>query len=376
VDSETKWHLWGASAHSNAADLLKIIRGLRGENEEIGALSNACRLLFSDETVGRSCLKQSEFADQQAVEADFGAESLVRAAQAEEVDIVVAAIVGRAGLESSLAAVESGKRLALANKETLVVAGPLVRGAADRSGSELLPVDSEHSAIFQCIQGSMNRPKKVILTASGGPFREWTDEQMADATPESALAHPTWDMGPKITIDSATMMNKALEVIEARWLFDISADDIEVVVHPQSIIHSMVEFEDGSVLAQLSPPDMRLPIQYALTYPRRLPCETPPLDRKQDWQLRLEPADTDRFPALQLGFEVAHSGGTSGAVLNAANEEAVGLFLNRQIRFTEIASGCRDVLHHHSHEVNPPLSRLLELDRWARSELRHRFKIA
>ena len=198
---------------------------------------------------------------------------------------------------------------------------------------------------------------------------------MEAATPESALAHPTWEMGRKITIDSATMMNKSLEIIEARWLFGVPAESIEVVVHPQSIIHSMVEFEDGSVIAQLSPPDMRLPIQYALTYPRRLPCETPPLDRPADWDLSLEAADRERFPALDLGFEVAAAGGTAGVVLNAANEEAVGLFLRGQIRFTDIVAGCRDVLESHAFEPDPPLTRLLELDRWARGELRRRFKL-
>jgi 1-deoxy-D-xylulose-5-phosphate reductoisomerase len=299
----------------------------------------------------------------------------VRAARDAEVDIVVSAIVGRAGLESTLAAIESGKRVALANKETMVVAGPLVRGLQEKSRAELLPVDSEHSAIFQCIEGTESAPKKLILTASGGPFRTWTHEQMSQATPDSALAHPTWDMGRKITVDSATMMNKALEVIEARWLFDMPAESIEVVVHPQSIIHSMVEFVDGSVLAQLSPPDMRLPIQYALTYPRRLPSETPPLDRGRAWTLTLEVADRERFPALDLGFEVAAAGGTAGAVLNAANEEAVGLFLNGQIRFTDIVAGCRDVLEHHTFEPAPPLPRLLELDVWARAELRRRFRI-
>jgi 1-deoxy-D-xylulose-5-phosphate reductoisomerase len=300
---------------------------------------------------------------------------LVAAAEADEVDIVVAAIVGRAGLESTLAAVRAGKRVALANKETLVIAGPVVSRAMETSGAELLPVDSEHSAIFQCIGSSDSPPKKLILTASGGPFRTWTTQQMEAATPASALAHPTWKMGPKITIDSATMMNKSLEIIEARWLFGLGADSIEVVVHPQSIIHSMVEFEDGSVIAQLSPPDMRLPIQYALTYPRRLPCETPPLDREKSWDLTLEAADRDRFPALDLGFEVAAAGGTAGAVLNAANEEAVGLFLNGQIRFTDIVSGCRDVLKSHCHESDPPLERLLDLDRWARAELRRRFRV-
>jgi 1-deoxy-D-xylulose-5-phosphate reductoisomerase len=263
----------------------------------------------------------------------------------------------------------------LANKETLVVAGPLVRRAMLASGAELLPVDSEHSAIFQCLQASGSPPKRLILTASGGPFRTWTAAQMAAASPASALAHPTWEMGPKITIDSATMMNKSLEIIEARWLFGLPAEAIEVVVHPQSIIHSMVEFEDGAVMAQLSPPDMRLPIQYALTYPRRLPCPAPRLDRSRAWNLTLEVADRERFPALDLGFEVAAAGGTAGAVLNAANEEAVGLFLEGQIRFTDIVSGCRDVLHQHTYESDPPLARLLELDRWARTETRRRFQV-
>ena len=193
---------------------------------------------------------------------------------------------------------------------------------------------------------------------------------MADALPEHALAHPTWDMGPKISIDSATMMNKALEVIEARWLFDVPAEKIQVVVHPQSVIHSMVEFTDGSVLAQLSPPDMRLPIQYAMTYPRRLPSPCERLDCSVAHDLSLEPADLDRFPALKLGFQVAASGGTAGAVVNGANEEAVGLFLEGKIRFTDIVSGCQKVLDNHTFEANPDLARLLELDRWSRQELR------
>jgi 1-deoxy-D-xylulose-5-phosphate reductoisomerase len=223
--------------------------------------------------------------------------------------------------------------------------------------------------------GRPNEIRRIVLTASGGPFREHNAEQLANVTVEQALDHPTWNMGPKITIDSATMMNKALEIIEARWLFGLPASQIEVVVHPQSIVHSMVEFDDGSVTAQLSPPDMRMPIQYALTYPYRLPCPAPTLDRSQSWELSFEPADQERFPALQLGFEVAEAGGTAGAVLNAANEEAVGLFLEGQIRFTDIVTGCRDVLANHDFEPQPTLERLLELDLWSRGELRHRFNI-
>ena len=367
VDPENRWHISAASGHRNTQLLAELVGGLDQPPDRVILSNNVTNDdLGSDEARLRALGSRIE----------FGPEALVSAASDESVDVVVAAIVGRAGLESTLAAVEAGKRVALANKETLVVAGPVVSRACQQSGAELLPVDSEHSAIFQCIQAAASKPKKLILTASGGPFRNWTPEQMDEATLESALAHPTWQMGPKITIDSATMINKALEVIEAHWLFGIPAESIEVVVHPQSIIHSMVEFEDSSVIAQLSPPDMRLPIQYALTYPRRLPCPTPEFDRKQPWNLTLEPADTTRFPGLELGFEVAAAGGTAGAVLNAANEEAVGLFLAGKIRFTDIVKGCRDVLENHTHESNPPLNRLLELDRWARGELKKRFGFA
>ncbi len=356
VDQECQWRLRSISGHRNF-ELLADIAANQELPPELVVLSDPE-------------LASKYHAVHWGPRIQVGTEGLVEAARDPSVDVVVAAIVGRAGLESTLAAVESGKRVALANKETLVVAGPLVNLAMAQSGAELLPVDSEHSAIFQCIGTSSSPPKRLILTASGGPFRTWTTEQMRTATPESALDHPTWDMGPKITIDSATMMNKSLEIIEARWLFGLPAEAIEVVIHPQSIVHSMVEFEDGSVIAQLSPPDMRLPIQYALTYPRRLPCDAPPLDRGKIWDLSLQPADRQRFPALDLGFEVAAAGGTAGAVVNAANEQAVGLFLDGQIRFTDIVSVCRSVLESHTHESNPPLERLLELDRWARAEVR------
>ncbi len=364
VDPDFRWHVSAASGHKNTRLLAELASGLDQPPD---------RIVLSDHRQGDGLAAEETQLRELGCQIEFGADALVSAASDKSVDVVVAAIVGRAGLESTMAAVESGKRVALANKETLVVAGPVVSRACEQSGAELLPVDSEHSAIFQCIQAAASKPKKLILTASGGPFRNWSREQMEGATLESALAHPTWQMGPKITIDSATMINKALEVIEARWLFGLPAEAIEVVVHPQSIIHSMVEFEDSSVIAQLSPPDMRLPIQYALTYPRRLPCPCPDFDRTQPWDLTLEPADTERFPALELGFEVAAAGGTAGAVLNAANEEAVGLFLTGKIRFTDIVLGCRDVLENHSHESNPPLNRLLELDRWARRELKKRF---
>ncbi len=299
-----------------------------------------------------------------------GPESLIQLATCPEVGTVVAAVVGSAGLLSTLAAAKAGKRLALANKEALVVAGGLVTEALRQSGGELIPVDSEHSAIFQAIQaGSAQQVERIILTASGGPFRTWTKDRLATASVTDALAHPTWQMGRKITIDSATMMNKALEVIEARWLFDIPADRIQVVIHPQSIVHSMVEFVDGSVVAQLSPPDMRLPIQYALTYPDRTTCPCPKMDWTQTQRLEWDPVDLDRFPALRLGWEVAKRGGSCGAVVNAANEAAVELFLQGKIRFTDIVAGCRRVLEEHHFDPSASLDELMRLDRWAREEI-------
>ncbi|MFO0011248.1 MAG: 1-deoxy-D-xylulose-5-phosphate reductoisomerase [Planctomycetota bacterium] len=307
-----------------------------------------------------------------------GMANLVDAVAKGDIDVVVAAIVGIAGLETSLAAAQTGKRLALANKESLVVAGELLMDAAQRSGAELIPVDSEHSAIFQSIRASQDarEVRRLILTASGGPLREWPIESLADATVDDALAHPTWNMGKKITVDSATMMNKALEVIEARWLFQVSPEQIEVVIHPQSIIHSMVEFCDGSVIAQMSPPDMRLPIQYALTYPKRLDSPARKIDWGQPYQLDWKPVDLERYPALELGFEVARRGGTCGAVLNAANEAAVDLFLHGKIRLTEIAAACRSVLANHHYSPSPTLAELMRLDQWSRDEVSRWIKVS
>ncbi len=302
---------------------------------------------------------------------EFGADALERLAADDAVDMVVAAIVGAAGLRSSWAALEAGKDLALANKETLVVAGPLVTRLAAERGAAILPVDSEHSAIFQALQaGRPTEVRRVVLTASGGPFRGWSKGRLAEVTPAEALEHPTWDMGAKITIDSATMMNKALEVIEARWLFNLPADRIEVVVHPQSILHSFVEFVDGSVVAQLSPPDMRLPIQYALTYPDRLEGVGPRMDWTASTRLDLEPPDLDAFPALGLGFEAARRAGTCGAVLNAAKEVAVERFLNADLKFPDVARLCGDVLDGHDFDPSPTLTDLLRLDARTREEAR------
>ena len=300
-----------------------------------------------------------------------GPDGIERLAAHPDVDTVVCGIVGAAGLRGAWAAVESGKRVAIANKETLVVAGPLVMQLAAKTGAELIPVDSEHSAIFQCLQaGRRSDVKRIILTASGGPFRGWSKSRLeTEVTVERALAHPTWQMGPKITVDSATMMNKALEIIEARWLFGLDADQISVVVHPQSIVHSLVEFVDGSVVAQLSPPDMKLPIQYALTYPERWPGISPKLDWSASHKFDFFAPDLDAFPALQLGFEVARRGGSSGAVLNAANEVAVQRFLEGSLKFTDIPRACREILNAHNDDPSPTLSELLCQDARAREEM-------
>jgi len=300
----------------------------------------------------------------------LGQEGLEQTVRQSEIDVVLAAIVGSAGLRSTWAAVDAGKNVALANKETLVMAGPLVMRLAAERGCRILPVDSEHSAVFQALQcGQGHEVERIILTASGGPFRDYTAEQLEQVTLAEALQHPTWDMGPKITIDSATMMNKALEIIEARWLFDLPPEKIDVVVHPQSIVHSLVEFVDGAMLAQMSPPDMKLPIQYALYYPHRRAGISPRLNLTASWQLDFQPPDLERFPALQLGWDAARQGGTAGAVLNAANEAAVAAFREGKLRFTEIAPACRDVLDHHQFESQPSLDQLDALDRWARQEV-------
>lgn len=298
-----------------------------------------------------------------------GSDGIATMVQDSEVDVVVTAIVGAAGLRGTWAALEAAKTVAVANKETLVMAGSLVMALAARTGGRVLPVDSEHSAIFQCLQGSHpSEVERLVLTGSGGPFRGRTTAQLQSVTVEEALRHPTWRMGRKITIDSATLMNKSLELIEARWLFGLEAEQLSLVIHPESVIHSFVEFRDGAVLAQASPPDMRLPIQYALTYPRRLAGPA----RKLDWlglkAWHFEMPDPETFPSLQLGYEVARRGGTCGAVLNAANEVAVERFLNGELPFLDIARVCRAVLDHHAYGSSPTMEELLAVDRWARQE--------
>jgi len=300
----------------------------------------------------------------------WGLDGIVTMVQDPGTDRVLSAIVGAAGLRGTWAALEAGKTVALANKETLVVAGPLVTDLARRRGAALLPVDSEHSAIFQALRcGTPREVRRVILTSSGGPFRGRSARALARVTPEEALRHPTWQMGPKISVDSATLMNKALEVIEARWLFGLRPEQIEVVVHPESVVHSLVEFVDGSAVAQLSPPDMRLPIQYALTYPERVEGPCPMLDLTRALALHFEPPDRETFPALELGFEVMRRGGTAGAALNAANEAAVARFLDGSIGFLDIPRACRAALEHHSFDPRPTLDDLWTVDARARQEV-------
>lgn len=296
-----------------------------------------------------------------------GPNSLVELAKHDAVDVVLLAVVGAAGLHPALAAVEAGKTLAVANKESLVVGGSLLIPLAQKHGATILPVDSEHNAIYQCLAaGRRDDVRRLILTASGGPFRTAPVEKMRSARVAEALAHPTWQMGAKVTIDSATMFNKALEIIEAHWLFDMPADRIGVMIHPESVVHSMVEFVDGSVIAQLSPPDMKTPIQYALTWPDRLDGTGRRMDFTLASSLHFEPPDLERFPSLQLGFDVIRTGGTSGAVLNAANEVAVNAFLADDIRLGVIYEVVGATLAAHDVKPSPTLDELLQADAWAR----------
>jgi 1-deoxy-D-xylulose-5-phosphate reductoisomerase len=300
---------------------------------------------------------------------------LIDAATRTDVDIVLNAVVGAAGLDATLAALEAGKRVALANKETLVVAGELAEAACRRGGGEIVPVDSEHSAILQCIGGRPDAEvRRIILTASGGPFRGWSRARIEDATLEDALRHPTWQMGRKITVDSATLANKALEVIEAHFLFGLSYDRISVVVHPQSVVHSFVEFVDGSVLAQMGAPSMELPVLYALTHPARVPDSGPPsFDPVACSPLTFEPVRYEDFPALRLGTEAGRLGGAAPAVFNAANEQAVALFLEGRLRFVDIPRAIESALERAGNLPGGSRDALLEADAAARRHVRETF---
>ena len=299
----------------------------------------------------------------------FGPKGYDRVATFPETDMLVSAMVGAAGLLPTLAAIRAGKDLALANKETLVIAGAIVMPLVARHGIRLLPIDSEHSAIFQALQGNHRHAlKRILLTASGGPFFRKTPEELAQVTPQEALCHPNWSMGRKITVDSATLMNKGLEVIEAHWLFGVPVEQIAIHVHPESIVHSMVEYIDGSVIAQMGIPDMKIPIAYALAYPERLPVQSPPLDLFRLRKLNFYPPDAERFPCLRLAYEACRRGATVPAVLNAANEIAVDAFLNGEISFLDIPRTIEQVMNAHQTAASLTLESILEADRWARKE--------
>ncbi|RUT29747.1 1-deoxy-D-xylulose-5-phosphate reductoisomerase [Paenibacillus zeisoli] len=303
----------------------------------------------------------------QGVQLFYGPEGLIEIAAGTDADTVVTAVVGSTGLPATIAAIQEGKTIGLANKETLVTAGHLVTSLARDKGVSLLPIDSEHSAIFQCLNGENKSDiAQITLTASGGSFREMTREQLSNVTVEDALKHPNWSMGAKITIDSATMVNKGLEVIEAHWLFDLPYEQIGVLLHPESIIHSYVEFQDSSIIAQLGNPDMRVPIQYALTYPDRWVSKTPRLSLAEIGSLNFREMDFIRFPCLRLAFECGKIGGTAPSVFNAANEIAVARFLNREISFLKIESIIEETLSRHKVVASPDLEAIHETDRWAR----------
>jgi len=306
-----------------------------------------------------------------------GEEGLIQLATLAEADIVLIAIVGTAGLQPALAAIRAGKDIAVASKEILVMAGEIIMAEARKHGVKVLAVDSEHSAIFQCLDGKPPESiRQIWLTASGGPFREKPADEFADITVEQALKHPSWDMGPKITIDSATLFNKGLEMIEARWLFDIEMPRVRVVVHPQSVIHSMVEFVDGSIIAQLSAPDMCLPIQYALTYPKRAASNRVQTSLAVIGRLDFEEPNTDRFPALNLARRAGEVGGTMPAVLNAANEIAVQAFCDHQISFTDIWETVSHVMEAHEFIEQPTLEQILAADSWARESAKGSVPVA
>lgn len=352
---EDRLEAWGLSAHSRWQELLDQIERWQPRYAVV-----------TDSAAAQELRQQALPARTQLLVGEDGIAAMVRD---PDVDVVVTAIVGSAGLLGTWHALEAGKTVAVANKETLVMAGPLVMELAKKNHAAVLPVDSEHSAIFQAVQaGRCSEVARVVLTGSGGPFRGRTAAELAEVTPDDALRHPTWRMGPKITVDSATLMNKALEIIEARWLFDLAPEQIEVIIHPESMVHSFVEFTDGSVIAQLSPPDMRLPIQYALTYPERVSGPAKRVEWNELSRFSFEQPDRDTFPALELGYEVARRGGTCGAVLNAANEAAVARFLAGELRFLDIPRVCRAVLEQHHYSPRPTLTELGKLDRWARQE--------
>ena len=351
---------------------------------EVVALAAGSNLALMEEQVRRFSprlvsLETKDAADRLAfrlkdhpipLQVEWGSQGLLAVATHPESNLILSAVVGAAGLLPTLEAIGAGKDIALANKEAMVMAGELIMGEAARKGVQILPIDSEHSAIFQCLEGRRRQDlRRVILTASGGPFRNLPQEQFSEITPERALNHPSWSMGRKITIDSSTLMNKGLEVIEAKWLFDLSIDQIDVLVHPQCAIHSMAEFVDGSVLAQLAITDMQVPILYALSYPHRLPSQRGTLDFSKLSPLTFEELDEDRFPCFSYACEAARVGGSMPTVLNAANEKAVSLFLKRKIPYTAIPLLIRRALDSHTPRPVKDLEDILEADRKVRQQM-------
>ncbi len=361
--NRAEWRVEALTANCQAEELATLAREFGATLAVVG--DESCLALLRDALAGSG------------IEAAGGAQALIEAA-ARPVDLTVAAIVGCAGLAPTMAAIEQGGTIALANKEALVSAGEVMTAAVARHGATLLPVDSEHNAIFQCLQGhNLVDVRSITLTASGGPFRSWTAEQLAAATPEQAVAHPNWDMGAKISVDSATMFNKGLELIEAHHLFPIELERIRILVHPQSVIHSMVEYRDGSTLAQLGPADMRVPIASCLAWPRRMDTPCAPLDLAELGSLTFEAPDEQRFPATRLARAAAEAGGAAPAVLNAANEVAVAAFLGGHLAFTDIAVSVERVLST-GNQPPPPrsLDEVLAVDAAARARARELLEIA
>lgn len=370
------------STGSIGRNALKVVETLPHQLEVVGLAANSSVDLIEKQTrkftPKRVALADVEFAkrlksrlEDLDVEVLLGQDGVRQIATMSEAELVLPAIIGSAGLLPTLEAINAGKDIAFVNKETLVMAGDLVMKAVKENDVNFIPVDGEMSAIFQCLQNNPNKDevKRLILTASGGPFRQTPAHKLADVTPQDALAHPNWEMGKKITIDSATMMNKGFELIEASWLFDMKVSDIDIVIHPESIVHSLVEFIDGSVLAQLAIADMRIPIQYALTYPKRIYSPLKSLDLIETGSLNFEEVDLDKFPCLRLAYEAAQIGGTMPTVLSTADELAVQAFLDKMIDFTEIPAHIENVMNKHETIFNPTIDDILLTIEWAKKTL-------
>jgi 1-deoxy-D-xylulose-5-phosphate reductoisomerase len=339
------------SAHSNYKLLFKQIKKYNP------------KVVFATD---RKCYDELVSSNLDNVKIYFDFSELSQVLENHKIDICIGGISGAAGIEPTLEFLKKGITVALANKETLVTAGILVRNIINENGAKVITIDSEHSAIMQCLEDT-KACRRILLTASGGPFREWEEEALAKVTLEDALNHPTWTMGKKITIDSATLMNKGLEVIEANWLFNIDYDNIEVIIHPESIVHSMVEYGDGSIIAHLGPKDMRIPIQYALTYPERINNSFPKIDLTEIGRLNFYKPDFKKFPSLNLAYQAGKIGGTMTAVLNAANESAVEMFLNKKISFIQIPQIVEKVMLEHTPQYHPDLNEIVRIDSWARN---------